>query len=74
MKNKQEFRGTPRCTGRQIVEFGLNLTKIFNNRNMDKVTNARTERERKRKRKRQRERDKEKERTREREQFFCYVP
>ena len=41
IKNKQEFRGTPRCTGSQIVDLG------FNDRNMGKVTNGRTERERK---------------------------
>ncbi len=38
VKNKQEFRGTPRCTGSQIVDFGINLSKIFSDRNMVKVT------------------------------------
>ncbi len=46
-----------RCTGSQIVVFGLNLSKIFNNRHMGKVTNARTEREKETQRKRKRKRE-----------------
>ncbi len=31
-----------RCTSSQIVDFGINLSKILNNRNMVKVTKERT--------------------------------
>ncbi len=41
MKNKQEFRGTPRCTGSQIVDFGINLSKLFNDRNTGTITKER---------------------------------
>ncbi len=76
---RQELRGTPRCTSSRIVDFGINLSKIFNDRNMVKVTKRvprereketkrkRRERENERERAREKEREKEKEKERERE-------
>ncbi len=36
------FKTSPKCTGSRIVDLVINFIKIFNDRNMVRVTNVRT--------------------------------